>query len=1178
MPYWTTFRRPPLKPASHGVWTDADAAESARLLELYGQELEYRRGTSSDIPPQVRELSLAFYPVDVKLYELLCEPYQDNAPVYVISDGNEHVLLDGSEDAIYRFNALAVLKLDVENVSDYIRFFTSHSILPGGRWLIVESLDDLRWRFEVSTADKIRIKSPLKEIDASLTSKGRLLVKVTGLHDDSLYNFSFSVTQTGKVFRSRGAPVLRHLPVIRDALDDFPGGPDLFNLKTGWEPVDAELNEKIRGYFELTDLRCSWTILAKELAFFPQVRLLRIERHDRLGGFFVYAVWGETVRQSLEGGTWVIHQLFDKEQSQINADNILDYAVFFCSFMNQGDEGKFFIAATSTELNTTARPEGFQSAVPSITEAVPYRSLTPATLLATIDPPEIIAELDDSEGWKIMAHMHYGQQLFLATLSIKVDGTVEMLSDTPVVHSIPPDENKSRVYTMDECRERNLSFRSAKQNIPSSTTAQARVSELAVEKEVLRKFVEQQLIDGLRLLEGQSFVADAKSSDAAVLATFAEYVVESKAAIIFESDIPFCEEIIQKIIVDNVESNIKVETVDPLPYDETTAYQQKVPKSGILTVSFHQISVLRNPERFGYQIATTETTLLIGCAEQSIVPEPLRRVVDLVLPLARMNKNQFASVFAHILGQPIPKKMLTGQDTWCGYVLPEDFYQPLRELKLSQLPGAQPGDTDDDSNRWNVEQAVAYIGKQVADRLHSATAGNAPPLDEVHGLGEAKSVAQDLIADIRDALNGRIDWQQVDRGILLAGPPGTGKTMLARSIARSCGVRFISTSAASWVAGTEHLGQHIRKIHGIFAEARRYAPSILFIDELDTIGSRDNAGDHNAHYVTEIVNTVLQEIQGFKDTVPVFVIGATNHADRIDPALRRAGRLDNTVHIRRPNRNALASIFEYHLNEYCKTGNETGTIDAAQLGAIAWGSTGADVERFVRDAARRARKEGVLLETRHLAAAASGRPRSKHSLQHIDADVLQRTAIHEAGHTVALIASEHYPVRLSMVSIVPRDDGSLGFTGFSGDADQAITRQGFQDYLRSLMGGRAAEELVYGENAVSSGAGGESDGSDLAQATQLAIRLVDRMGMGKPVNLRWKSVPDDDTLSQVRAMLDAAYADALAILRDNKALLDDISNALVEKHEILSTELHAIAKNHGWDIRDKVSGLIEEAD
>ena len=221
-------------------------------------------------------------------------------------------------------------------------------------------------------------------------------------------------------------------------------------------------------------------------------------------------------------------------------------------------------------------------------------------------------------------------------------------------------------------------------------------------------------------------------------------------------------------------------------------------------------------------------------------------------------------------------------------------------------------------------------------------------------MGEARQFAEDLIEDIRAAQTGRIPWSAVDSGLLLIGAPGTGKTTLARAIAKDCGVKFVVASAAKWQSAGA-LDAHLSAMRADFAEAHRYAPAILFIDEIDSIGSRENLDDRNAVYQTEVINALLEQIQGINTTGSVIVIGATNYLEKVDPALRRSGRLDQVVEIPLPNIDGLQQIFEYYLARYREEGGEVGRVDTHALAQLTFGLTGADVESFIRGAARRAR-------------------------------------------------------------------------------------------------------------------------------------------------------------------------------------------------------------------------------
>ena len=449
---------------------------------------------------------------------------------------------------------------------------------------------------------------------------------------------------------------------------------------------------------------------------------------------------------------------------------------------------------------------------------------------------------------------------------------------------------------------------------------------------------------------------------------------------------------------------------------------------------------------------------------------------------------------------------------------------------IAILPGLTPA------------MCVERIRRLAGDR---SIASGVPTLADMHGLDEARAWGERIARDMIDCQAGRLPWSALDRGAVLCGPPGTGKTLFAQALAATCVVPLIVTSVADWFA-TEHLGETLKRMRAIFAEARARRPCILLIDELQGIGGRDTLEDRHRIYWSQIINLLLESLDGSDRTTGIIFIGACNDVSRIDPALLRPGRLDRVFRVELPDAVALQGILRHYL------GTDLPDADLEPLAAIALGASGAQVVQWVRDARRTARHAGRELQVSDLVAAIRG-PSS--SLPPV---VMRRIAIHESGHAVVGLA----------LGVAPSATISIGLRGQTGGyvnlertPDYVDTRQSALRTISTLLGGRAAEEAVYG--VVSGGAGGGSD-SDLALATSLAASLEASYGLGGI--LVWRGEPgrlsvlmsNPDVACAVERTLAECYRCACRIVDANRGALIRVSDALLTEGHLSGKRLAAV--------------------
>ena len=434
------------------------------------------------------------------------------------------------------------------------------------------------------------------------------------------------------------------------------------------------------------------------------------------------------------------------------------------------------------------------------------------------------------------------------------------------------------------------------------------------------------------------------------LQRFAALVGDASPVVVVETTIPFVEETIGEIVNGLRPSSsamtmyrAHIET-DSNGTDVVGGYMLPMQGPGMVLMPLQVYPRLIQAERLAFDIAAKDLAAIISTPRFGDLPESLRRYVDVVLRLPPIDAQIFETLFGRVIGKPC-----------AGHLAG-------RRQRLDQAPHPH-------RFRASPAHAAGARAKPLrTSRARSRTASG--PSTRAPARPSTSCTAWVRRASSRKTSSPTSipRWPAGSRGRrsigerCSSGPPGTGKTTLARAIAKACGIKFIQGSATGWMAEGVSLGPHIAAIRKTFAEARDYSPSILFIDEIDTLGNREAfSRDNNSVYQTEIVNAVLEQIQGLDPAAPVFLIGATNREEGVDPALRRAGRLDRVIRIPRPNSAALDDIYRYYIAALGSSIKVDPKLDTLALGKLSVGLTGADVERIVRGAARRARKAGRAL-------------------------------------------------------------------------------------------------------------------------------------------------------------------------------------------------------------------------
>ena len=441
---------------------------------------------------------------------------------------------------------------------------------------------------------------------------------------------------------------------------------------------------------------------------------------------------------------------------------------------------------------------------------------------------------------------------------------------------------------------------------------------------------------------------------------------------------------------------------------------------------------------------------------------------------------------------------------------------------------------------------------------------------DIAGNDNAKQDLQEVVDFLKHPKKYKDLGAKIPKGVLLVGNPGTGKTMLARAVAGEAGVPFFSISGSEFVE--MFVGVGASRVRDLFSKAKKNAPCIIFIDEIDAVGRKRGSGMGGGHDEREqTLNQILVEMDGFDGETNVIVLAATNRADVLDPALLRPGRFDRRVNITLPERKDREAILKVHFKK--KPTDETVALD--KLAAKTAGSSGADLANMANEAAiiaaRRNKKKISNDELTEAFERVAIGPERKTKIMNDHEKEL--TAYHEAGHAiVGHVLPDSDPVH--KVTIIPRG-GTGGVTWFLPPEDKSYTNvYEFKDILARAMGGRIAEQLIYGEDGITTGAG-----SDLRKATEIARDMVIEQGMGESLRdqvfhedngglmfdkMTRERPYSDETAKlidqEVAQLITEAKQRAMLVLKENRSFLDKLAEALLKDETLEESEVDEILK------------------
>ena len=436
---------------------------------------------------------------------------------------------------------------------------------------------------------------------------------------------------------------------------------------------------------------------------------------------------------------------------------------------------------------------------------------------------------------------------------------------------------------------------------------------------------------------------------------------------------------------------------------------------------------------------------------------------------------------------------------------------------------------------------------------------------DVAGEDEAKENLQEVVNYLHDPSKYEEIGASMPKGILLVGPPGTGKTMLAKAVAGESNVPFFSMSGSEFVE--MFVGMGASKVRDLFNQAKEKAPCIVFIDEIDAIGQKRSGGQYGGNDEREqTLNQLLTEMDGFDDNSGVIILAATNRPESLDPALTRPGRFDRRVPVELPDLKGREEILKVHAKKVKLAEN----VDFNTVARMASGASGAELANIVNEAALRAVRDGRKFVTQSdleesIEVVIAGYQKKNAILTDAEKRIV---AYHEIGHAL-VAAKQTNSAPVQKITIIPRTSGALGYTMQVEEGNHYLmNKEELENKIATLTGGRAAEEVVFG--SITTGAS-----NDIEQATKLARAMLTRYGMSKDFDMVALETVNNQYLGgdtslacspDTQAKIDALVIDlvtrqhekAIGILKENRAKLDELADFLYSRETITGEEFMEI--------------------